>query len=92
MCGWGPVGNTYTQKTIEEMADSDLNKVSWDQLISGLRDAFGHDCVNIDEVKQLMTSYESDPSDWKLYSKFDPHRYVMVVYRYYKLCCLSTHK
>ena len=22
-----------------------------------------------------MTSYESDPSDWKLYSKFDPHRY-----------------
>ena len=70
--------STYTQTTIEEMADSDLNKVSWDQLISGLKDAFCHDCVNIDEVKQLMTSYESDPSDWKLYSKFDPHRYVML--------------
>ena len=52
------------------MADS----TSWSQLLVEIKRIFSGDAVNIDEVKKLMKSYESDYQDWKDYAKFDAHK------------------
>lgn len=43
-------------------------------LIEGLTILFSYDKVNIDQVREYMSSYESNPNDWKKYSKFDAHK------------------
>lgn len=48
--------------------------VSWSELVDGVRRAFSTDCVDVNEVKRLMSSYESNRSDWIAYEKYDPHR------------------
>ncbi|XP_032683381.1 cysteine dioxygenase type 1 [Odontomachus brunneus] len=45
------------------------------ELIDALHDAFKTDLVNIDHVQELMTSYKSNPADWKKFAKFDRYRY-----------------
>lgn len=45
------------------------------ELVSQLHRVFRHDHINIDYVRTLMESYESNPKDWKKFAKFDVHRY-----------------
>lgn len=44
------------------------------ELVSQLHRVFRHDHINIDYVRTLMESYESNPKDWKKFAKFDVHR------------------
>lgn len=46
-----------------------------DELIKELRNVFEYDEVNVDYVKALLSSYKSNPEDWKKYSNFETHRY-----------------
>lgn len=48
---------------------------SLDELIKELHKVFSSDKVNIDYVQTMMTSYKSNPRDWKKFAKFDTHRY-----------------
>jgi len=50
------------------------SSVSWEELLSGIREAFSSQNVDIDGVKQLMSSYHSRREDWQQYAKFDTHR------------------
>lgn len=45
------------------------------ELIDALHEAFQTDHVNIDYVQDLMTSYKSNPVEWKKFAKFDRYRY-----------------
>ena len=69
---------TYTLLTIDlSLALEDrrtIMSVSWSELVEGVRKAFSTDRVDVNEVKRLMSSYESDRKDWMSYEKFDPHR------------------
>lgn len=47
--------------------------MSWEDLKAGIREAFSTDCVNVDDVKRLMNSYQSTKSDWINSAHFDPH-------------------
>lgn len=49
---------------------SDLN-----ELVQALHRVFESDRVNVDEVKQILSAYKSNPRDWKRFAKFDPFRY-----------------
>ncbi|XP_058878644.1 cysteine dioxygenase type 1-like isoform X3 [Acipenser ruthenus] len=40
-------------------------------LIKVLHQIFSSDTVNVEEVQNLMESYESKPQEWKAYAKFD---------------------
>ncbi|XP_022917051.1 cysteine dioxygenase type 1 [Onthophagus taurus] len=46
-----------------------------EQLIEELRIVFDSDQVDIDYVKELMTSYKSNKEDWAKYAMFDRFRY-----------------
>lgn len=48
--------------------------LSWPDLLSGIRQAFSTDKVDTDDVKLLLSSYESKREDWEPYAKFDAHR------------------
>lgn len=45
------------------------------ELIDVLHEVFQTDHVNIDLVQDLMTSYKSNPVEWKKFAKFDRYRY-----------------
>lgn len=45
-----------------------------DELIQILNKIFESDCVNIEEVQNIMESYESNPQEWMKYAKFDQYR------------------
>lgn len=47
--------------------------VSWEELKARIGHAFSTNSVDVDEVKQLMSSYYSNRSDWVDYEKFDDH-------------------
>ena len=62
--------------TLVEKDSGQGNKVSTlRELIDALHDAFKTDRVNIDDVRELMASYASNPSEWRRYAKFDRCRY-----------------
>lgn len=44
-------------------------------LISALHEAFASDRVNIEVVNHLLLSYQSNPSEWRKFAKFDRFRY-----------------
>ncbi|KAF0034053.1 hypothetical protein F2P81_014119 [Scophthalmus maximus] len=46
-----------------------------DELIKALHDIFESDCINVEEVQDVMESYESKPQEWMQYAKFDQYRY-----------------
>lgn len=48
--------------------------LSWPDLLAGIRQAFSTDKVDTDNVKLLLSSYESKREDWEPYAKFDAHR------------------
>lgn len=43
-------------------------------LISALHEAFASDRVNIEVVNHLLLSYQSNPSEWRKFAKFDRFR------------------
>ncbi|XP_049620069.1 cysteine dioxygenase type 1-like isoform X1 [Syngnathus scovelli] len=45
------------------------------ELIQKLREIFQDDHINVDEVRELMESYRSNPEDWKKYAMFDKQGY-----------------
>ena len=47
---------------------------SLDDLIRELYKVFEEDEVNVEYVKYLMTSYKSNPQDWKKFAKFDRYK------------------
>jgi len=47
---------------------------SLSDLIEELRGVFQSDHVNIDYVRALLTSYKSNPQDWKQFAIFDVYR------------------
>ncbi|XP_066567394.1 cysteine dioxygenase type 1 [Amia ocellicauda] len=46
-----------------------------DDLIKVLHQVFSSDCINVEEVQNIMESYESKPQEWMKYAKFDQFRY-----------------
>ncbi|XP_062399703.1 cysteine dioxygenase type 1 [Sardina pilchardus] len=46
-----------------------------DDLIKILHQIFESDCINIEEVQNIMESYESNPQEWSKFAKFDQYRY-----------------
>lgn len=50
-----------------------------DDLIQVLHQIFESDCINVEEVQNIMESYESNPQDWMKYSKFDKYRLVPLI-------------
>jgi len=49
--------------------------ISLEDLVKKLHEVFASDHVNIEEVKELMSSYKSRPQDLAKYSNYDPFRY-----------------
>lgn len=45
-----------------------------DDLIKILHNIFESDNINVEEVQNIMESYESKPQDWMKYAKSDPSR------------------
>lgn len=45
-----------------------------DDLIKILHNIFESDCINVEEVQNIMESYESKPQEWMKYAKFDQYR------------------
>lgn len=45
-----------------------------DDLIKILHKIFESDSINVDEVQDIMESYESKPQEWMKYAKFDQYR------------------
>lgn len=43
-------------------------------LIRILHQLFAGDEVNVEEVQAIMEAYESDPTEWAMYAKFDQYR------------------
>ena len=44
-------------------------------LIETIRKIFEEDEIDVDLVKDVLASYKSNPTEWKQYAFFDPHRY-----------------
>ena len=62
----------------EEMTDSGEKDsiIAWEQLIEQLQEIFEkEDEVNIQEVEDLLSSYDSNFNDWKKFAKFDKYKY-----------------
>ena len=68
--------NAHCQQTSEDFVDEKLivPPKNLDELIVELKKIFDQDRVNVEYVKALLSSYRSNPRDWKKYAKFDPHR------------------
>ena len=64
---------------------------SLEELIQKLRQIFKSDKIDVDYVTAVLSSYKSNPKDWKKYSIFDTHRYVFqTIYIYICVCvCVS---
>lgn len=45
-----------------------------DELIAILHKIFESDTINVEEVQNIMESYESKPHEWMKYAKFDQYR------------------
>lgn len=46
-------------------------------LCDKLHMVFEEDHINVDHVKDLLSSYKSNPVDWRKFAKFDTHKYVI---------------
>ncbi len=57
--------------------------VTWEELKEGIEEAFSRDRVDVDKVKQLMSTYQSKRSDWEQYEHFDKH--TLVTHSYIQL-------
>ncbi|XP_064388543.1 cysteine dioxygenase 1-like [Halichondria panicea] len=51
------------------------SSVTWQELLDGVRESFSTEQVDVDRLRTLMNSYQSQRSDWEQYALFDPHTY-----------------
>nr|ACO11707.1 Cysteine dioxygenase type 1 [Caligus rogercresseyi] len=49
--------------------------LTWDALIELLLEKFESDRVNVEEVKDILSSYKSAKQDWKKFAKYDKYKY-----------------
>ena len=49
-------------------------KMKFEELLEELHVLFAEKEVNVDVVKRVMTSYESNVKDWEKYAYFSPHK------------------
>lgn len=61
-------------KVLNEKNSQGKASLTLRELVDALHEAFKTDHVNIDHVQDLMTSYKSNPLEWKRYAKFDRYR------------------
>ena len=66
-----PINKGRSQRVMDP-----ASAVGWPELLTGIRKAFSHNEVDVDGVKDLLSSYRSSREDWALYAKFDTHRRV----------------
>uniref|UniRef100_A0A5F8AAE6 Cysteine dioxygenase n=7 Tax=Cercopithecinae TaxID=9528 RepID=A0A5F8AAE6_MACMU len=67
---------TRTQPAPHEMEQTEVLKPrTLADLIRILHRLFAGDEVNVEEVQAIMEAYESDPTEWAMYAKFDQYRY-----------------
>ena len=52
------------------------------QLIEELHKVYAEERINVEYVRALLSSYKSNPKDWKKYAQTDPHRYVIYSLKY----------
>ncbi|XP_060700535.1 cysteine dioxygenase type 1-like [Hemiscyllium ocellatum] len=52
-----------------------VKSASLADLIRALHQIFENDKIDVDEVRDMLESYKSDPSEWLKYAKFDKYRY-----------------
>ncbi|KAM6954277.1 cysteine dioxygenase type 1 [Aplochiton taeniatus] len=52
-----------------------LKPQTLDELIKILHKIFESDDINVEEVQNIMESYDSNPQDWKKFAQFDQFRY-----------------
>ncbi|XP_073480747.1 cysteine dioxygenase type 1 [Aquarana catesbeiana] len=52
-----------------------LKPQTLEELIQILHQIFSSDKVNVEEVQNIVESYESNPLEWMKFAKFDPYRY-----------------
>lgn len=45
-----------------------------EELIRILHEIFSGDSLNVEEVQSIMEAYESNPTEWAAYAKFDQYR------------------
>ena len=57
-----------------EVAGSGAVSSSWAGLVAGIREAFSSDKVDVEAVKNILSSYTSRREDWEPYAKFDTHK------------------
>ncbi|XP_015109662.1 cysteine dioxygenase type 1 [Diachasma alloeum] len=65
----------YSKVLNKSRCDSSVKGLTLGELIQELHNAFNSDIVDIDNVQKLISSYRSNPHDWKKYAKFDRYRY-----------------
>lgn len=64
-----------SETQISDMEQTEVVKPeSLDDLIKILHNIFESDSINVEEVQNIMESYESNPQDWIKYAKFDQYR------------------
>lgn len=56
------------------MASTVLQGLSWKELAVKVGELFASEDVNVEEVKDVMSSYRSDQQDWGHLATFDAHR------------------
>lgn len=65
----------YQRKKAREMEQTEVVKPeTLDDLIRILHKIFESDCINVEEVQNIMEAYESKPQEWMKYAKFDQYR------------------
>jgi len=62
-------------KTTAEEEGAVGGEVTWDELLEKLLEIFNSDQVDVDEVMDLLASYNTNPKDWKKFAKFDTFKY-----------------
>lgn len=58
-----------------DVSDVKAASISWDELIEKLLEIFDAECVNIEEVEELLSRYNSKEADWNKFAKFDKYKY-----------------
>ena len=51
-----------------------VQALSWEKLVERIRELFASEAMNEEEVKGVMSSYQSDKQDWCKLVTFDPNR------------------
>ena len=52
-----------------------IAKRTWEELIRDIDVLLSGDEVEIEAMRALLATYESNPADWSKYALFDPYKY-----------------